>query len=262
VPILPTKIWIAGLGHLGQAYLWTLALLPYADPSDVELVLQDVDRISPSTESTSILTECTMIGQMKTRAVGQWMEAKGFRTFLQERLFDGSFRRQQHEPPVLLSGIDNALGRQCLEDAGFGFIVEAGLGRGVDDFHAIRLHTFPGRRHARDIWKAVPAQKSVNLDAPAYQALAKAGVDQCGLALLADKAVGAPFVGGVAASLVVAEVLRLLVGGPIYSVIDVDLRSLRHRTAVANLHDFGPMNPGFTASHYCRVNPWGKEDRL
>ena len=36
--------------------------------------------------------------------------------------------------------------------------------------------------------------------------------------------------------------------GPLYSVIDVDLRSLRHWTAVANPHDFGPMNPGFTTS--------------
>lgn len=28
---LPTKLWLIGLGHLGQAYLWGLGLLPYAD---------------------------------------------------------------------------------------------------------------------------------------------------------------------------------------------------------------------------------------
>jgi hypothetical protein len=30
---LPSSLWLIGLGHLGQAFLWTLGLLPYADPS-------------------------------------------------------------------------------------------------------------------------------------------------------------------------------------------------------------------------------------
>jgi hypothetical protein len=27
---LPSRLWLLGLGHLGQAYLWGLGLLPYA----------------------------------------------------------------------------------------------------------------------------------------------------------------------------------------------------------------------------------------
>ena len=29
---LPSRLWLIGLGHLGQAYLWGLGLLPYQDP--------------------------------------------------------------------------------------------------------------------------------------------------------------------------------------------------------------------------------------
>ena len=53
--LLPSRLWLLGLGHLGQAFLWALGLLPYGNPGDLKLVLQDVDLITPSTESTSIL---------------------------------------------------------------------------------------------------------------------------------------------------------------------------------------------------------------
>jgi hypothetical protein len=65
---LPSRLWLIGLGHLGQAYLWGLGLLPYRDPAELALVLQDIDLITASTESTSILSESDMIGQRKTRA--------------------------------------------------------------------------------------------------------------------------------------------------------------------------------------------------
>ena len=45
---LPSRLWLLGLGHLGQAYLWALGLLPYPVGSEVDLVLQDNDVITPS----------------------------------------------------------------------------------------------------------------------------------------------------------------------------------------------------------------------
>jgi hypothetical protein len=48
-------------------------------------------------------------------------------------------------------------------------------------------------------------------------------LDQCGVTLLAGKAVGAPFVGAAAATLAIAEVLRLLHGGPLHELVDLDL---------------------------------------
>lgn len=62
---LPSSLWLIGLGHLGQAYLWALGLLPYPNPSGLELVLQDVDVITPSSESTSILSDANLVRQKK-----------------------------------------------------------------------------------------------------------------------------------------------------------------------------------------------------
>src|SRR5690606_20338696 len=56
VKFLPAEAWLVGLGHLGQAYLWTLGLLPYHRPDDVILFLQDTDELKKANLSTSILT--------------------------------------------------------------------------------------------------------------------------------------------------------------------------------------------------------------
>jgi hypothetical protein len=243
--LLPSRLWLLGLGHLGQAFLWALGLLPYSRPDAMQLVLQDVDVITPSTSSTSILSHAELIGQMKTRAMAEWAGRRGFSTRIHERLFASGFRRQDDEPPVLLCGLDNALGRRALDEAGFEFIVEAGLGRGHHDFRTVRLHTLPASRRATQIWPLTGEGKRMR-HAPAYAKLLQEGtLDQCGVTLLAGKAVGAPFVGAVAATFAIAELLRLLHGGTTLQVADVDLQWLEHREIVAQERDFSALNPGF-----------------
>ena len=244
---LPSKLWLIGLGHLGQAYLWGLSILPYAGPEDVELVLQDVDSVSASTLSTSILSNAGMIGDRKTRAMAAIMERRGFRTALIERRFDETLRVQPDDPQIALIGVDNALARRALGDAGFRLVVEAGLGSGAKDFRAIRLHTFPGTKDPRELWQG-DNERSINAEAPAYENLTARGMDQCGVTMLAGKAVGAAFVGMTAAALCIAEVLRLLHGGDVYAVHDVDLKSPVSRASVARAVPLGAFNPGFTAS--------------
>ncbi|MBC7283586.1 hypothetical protein [Hoeflea sp.] len=242
---LPSRLWLIGLGHLGQAYLWGLGLLPYRDPAKVALVLQDIDVITDSTESTSILTDATMVGEKKTRAMAMWTERRGFATSLQERLFTADFKRQADEPAVALCGLDNGAGRRALDQVGFDLIVEAGLGRGHRDFRTMRLHVLPGRRAAADIWKQARQGEMVE-DRPAYAKLLTDGVlDRCGMTLLAGKAVGAPFVGSIAAALALSEVLRLLHGGTAHQLIDIDLLSLDQRLVSRHSNDFGDLNPGF-----------------
>jgi hypothetical protein len=243
--LLPSRLWLIGLGHLGQAYLWALGLLPYAEPALLRLVLQDVDIITPSTESTSILSDASLVGQKKTRAMAAWVERRGFATDIHERLFDKNFTRHPDEPAVALCGLDNGLGRQALDQVGFDFIVEAGLGRGHRDFRAIRLHTLPAPRRAAHIWGADGAGEE-NQGRPAYSGmLARGELDRCGVTLLAGKAVGAPFVGAMAATLAIAEVLRLLHGGTLHELIDFDLKALEYRTVVPTGNDFSNPNPGF-----------------
>ena len=106
--------------------------------------------------------------------------------------------------------------------------MEAGLGRGVQEYLTFQLHTFPASRSARTIWggkDSANEEIQTLIQQPAYQALAKQGVDDCGLVTLAQRTVGTPFVGVVASTLVIAEALRLLHGGSLYEVMDGDLRA-------------------------------------
>jgi hypothetical protein len=97
---LPSKLWMIGLGHLGQAYLWTLGFLPYAHPNDVQIVLQDYDTLVQANDSTSPLTSPAILGEKKTRAMARWCEEHGFHTAIQERRFDANFQVDHDDPQV------------------------------------------------------------------------------------------------------------------------------------------------------------------
>lgn len=198
---LPSNLWLIGLGHLGQAFIWALMLLPYASPEELSLVFQDIDTITASTESTSVLSDSSMIGIKKTRAMAEWAESRGFSTAIVERFFDANFKRAETDPAVALCGLDNAMGRLALDGAGFPLVIEAGLGRNHRNFQTIRLHTLPGNRTAAEIWSAPDEEGDALTTQPSYEKLLEEGrLDQCGVTLLAGKAVGAPFVGATAAT--------------------------------------------------------------
>ena len=248
--LLPSRLWLIGLGHLGQGYLWALGFLPYADPREVELVLQDFDTLVPANDSTSPLTMPAIIGRKKTRAMAEWCEARGFRTVITERRFADDFKVAADEPKVALCGVDNPAARAVLEDAGFDWVVETGLGGGVNEYLAFQMHTFPGPQTARARWGGGTEVQSTDqlLSKPAYAALAGEGLDECGLALLAGRAVGAAFVGTAVATLAIAEIIRLLVDGPRYTLIDGSLRSIALRTALAGETIPAQFNPGYACA--------------
>ncbi len=246
--LLPSRLWLIGLGHLGQAYLWVLGLLPYRTPADVVIYLQDFDRLVASNDSTSMLTDESLVGQLKTRAMAQWAEARGFDTRIIERPFPGGIIVTGDEPRLALGGVDNPQARACYEDAGFDWVVEAGLGAGPTEYLALRLHTFPATTTARQKWGNVSGDRGSVTTAAAYQDLLAHGMDDCGLVRLASRSVGAPFVGTVAASLVIAEVLRFLNGGASTEVIDMTLRDPNSRLVVPAARELKGFNPGFTSA--------------
>jgi hypothetical protein len=247
---LPSRLWLIGLGHLGQSYLWTLGFLPYAQPGEVDLVLQDFDTVTRANDSTSPLTTSAIIGQKKTRAMAAWCEARGFRTVVIERHFAANFRVASGEPQLALVGVDNAMARAAIEEVGFARVIEAGLGRGSSEYLAFQVHSFPGPQQARSRWGGAVAEDSSSRLAklPAYAALAEEGLDECGLTLLAGRSVGSSFVGTAVGALVVSEAIRLAMGGPQYSLIDGHLRTLAGRTAVAADERSNPFNPGLTVA--------------
>ena len=73
---LPSRLWLIGLGNLGQAYAWLLGCLPFNKPEGLELMLQDFDVMSVSNDSTSVLTSMAAVGRKKTRWVSTWLEGR------------------------------------------------------------------------------------------------------------------------------------------------------------------------------------------
>lgn len=220
---LNDDLWLVGLGHLGQAYCWTLSLMRHR--AGTQLLIQDVDAVTHSTLSTSVLSAPMDIGQQKTRVVADWMERRGFKTRIVERRFDASTRVAPGEPATALFGVDNAAARRACEAAGFSRVLDAGLGAGYRDFRALRVRGFPGASSADKIWAQDPASSAVPAMAQAYEALLAAGTDPCGVTTLATRAVGAPFVGCYASAVLIAELVRRQSGTAGRDVIDISLRS-------------------------------------
>ncbi len=218
----PSGLWVVGLGHLGQAYAW---ILGFTQPGAAEHVLQDVDHITKSTLSTSMVSQSSVIGHKKTRVASAWLEARGFKTSIVERRFDENQRVGAGEPLVALFGVDNPAARRCIEQTGFRLVIDAGLGSGYRDFRAMRLRTFPGPSKADVLW-AVPDAGAASQPqlAKGYQDLVNKGADPCGVTTLATRAVGAPFVGCVAAGFALAEIARRERGGAGTTFIDLNLR--------------------------------------
>jgi hypothetical protein len=240
---LPSDFWLLGLGHLGQAFLWTLLMSPYRNPGEVHVLLQDFDDITGSTISTSILSTPDMVGVRKTRAMARILDAAGFRTTILERRFDGSLGRLPDDPAVLVCCVDNAKARKVMERPSFPLVLEAGIGRTKDDFRSLRFHSFPARRKAQDIWAV---DHSGNQDAAdRYKALSSKGVEACGLARLASTAVGAPFVGAVAGPVLYAQLLRVLHGRAAYAAMDLNLMTFANRRMFLN-DVVKHVNPGFS----------------
>lgn len=226
---LPDALWLVGLGHLGQAYAWAVGMLPYG-PQRPHLVLQDFDKAATSNLSTCLLLNVGDLGKSKVRVVARRLEEAGFTTGLIERRFGPDHRVLPGEPSTALFGVDNLAARRDLASAGFAMVVEAGLGSGYRDFRNIRTHAFPGPQSPATIWAAAAgAQPAVELN-KAYRKLAETRNDLCGMTQLASRAVATPFVGALAATLVLAEVLRPLHGGGTHSVLDLQMKDLRHRT--------------------------------
>jgi hypothetical protein len=225
----PGEIWSLGLGHLGQAYLWCLSLLRYEKPEDVRMILQDFDRTVRANVGTCALTAMKDLGIHKTRVCRRWLEARGLRPAVVERRFDELTKCGPDEPALALCGFDGNGPRHLLDDAGFRAVVETGLGGRFDNFDSILMHALPRANvKAAEFWKPRPQTvdpviEELLRDHPSYHD----GGAACGVVQLelASRAVAVPFVGAAAASLVVAETLRMAHGGARFEKVDLRLAS-------------------------------------
>jgi hypothetical protein len=246
VEFLPGDSWVLGLGHLGNAYLWALATLPYGGPTAPLVFLNDFDKIESENVETSLIFNTSDIRSYKTRICGAWLEERGFQTVFVERRFDANLRCREDEPRLAFCGFDSNPARRDLATAGFLRVVESGLGGTADNFDTISLHALPNLRTPEELWPdlgAVEMEKGEKLrerrarDNPAYREL---GHDECGRSELAGKSVAVPFVGAAAATFVLAEAIRMLHGGPAFTDVKFALstpgglsaRTIRNYTAL------------------------------
>ena len=210
---LPGALWLVGIGNLGQAYLWALASLPYSVPSEVELVLQDRDQVAEENWGTSVLVFEETYGVLKTKIGERWGEAKGFTIRRVDRKLVATDRLDDDDPRVAVSGLDRVIPRMAMGQVGFECIVDAGLGRTVQDFDRFRVSVFDNanpidRRFAPEADE--PLDKTIQAQA-AYQEL-EARIGPCGMAEIAGASAAVPFVSALASAIVVARLIALASG--------------------------------------------------
>ena len=160
------------------------------------------------------------------------LEGRGFRTTIVERAFDEHFYPDlvRREPSIALAGFDKREPRLHLGGDRFCRVVDAGLGAGPWDYLDLVIHTFPAEEPPEQafagrapITKAFPAAYEDEI-ARQTRAGAEESAARCGMLDIARVSIGAAFVGAFTSTLAVADILRLLHGGPEIAVLALDLR--------------------------------------
>ena len=225
---LPAQVWVLGLGHLGNAYLWALGTLPYQQTSAVEVFLNDFDSVEVENIETGLIFTQADLERTKARTCATWLEGRGFRTRLLERRFDGHFRCQQDEPRLALCGFDSNPPRRDLGNGDFTRVIECGLGGTSNNFDTLSLHVLPNPRGMNELWPDLSEEDEQRRQAhqrrivQENQAYVRSGLDECGRFEFVGKSIAVPFVGMTSGCFVVAEALRLFHDGPAYT--DIKLR--------------------------------------
>lgn len=204
----PNHLWVVGLGHLGQAYLWNLLWLPYRGVR--RAILQDNQDVAIENEATSVLVLPGDHGRRKVRVAADWLEPAGWTTDLIERRHRGDIALAPDDPPLLLCGLDAVPPRRKLAGVGFDYMVDGGIGSGAHDFEGLQIRVIPKGANVAGLWDGNAAAKRLDrlLASAAYQE-AERTHGECGAYALADASVATPFVGAAAATLAVAQIVRL-----------------------------------------------------
>lgn len=229
----PSQWWLLGLGHLGQGYAHVISWLDYADPSAVQVVLQDTQRAVPANHSTGVLTPPDPKDQRKTRIVAAALDRCGLETVIIERRMSEQTPICDEDMHVALVGVDNLPTRRLIDHFGWKTAIDVGLGAGPKDFDGMTVRRFPGQPSATvPAWQDPPARIG-----PGPADLVAPELDACGIAELNGVAVGASFVGVIAGAVAVAEAARVLHGGNAHAVTCHDLRDDEFDAALAVSYD-------------------------
>lgn len=242
----PDNLWLVGLGHLGQAYVWNLLTLPFAQPGKV--ILQDDQRLGIENEPTSLLATRPFQPIRKVRLAARWLDAAGWDTQLLERRNRGGERPAAEDPPFLLTGLDDVKPRRTLAGLGFDYMVDGGIGHGPGDFEGIQVRVVPKGSDIDALWGAPEPAKSREplLAREAYKELEQGDAGACGAYALAGASVAVPFVGAATGALAIAQLVRLATGQRGGTLVQMGL------AAPEMMIDGGrtPVPPGFLGGEH------------
>lgn len=240
--LLPSAMWVLGVGNLGQALLWVLALLPYRDPSAVHVVLQDMDCSGLENLDVQILTKPSWVSRKKVRETAAWSESKGFRTTIVELPFGPNDVRDVCHPGLAFIGVDNIPTRfhAARKEAGFDLVIDAGLGATPAEVFDIRIHGFPGSRTPEAAWpnfSKSQSQDDSEIGPDLKKLITQGRLDRCGAITIAGQPVGIPSTAVAAATIQIAQACRAIREARFCDFVDISLANTSR--AVADEIAFG-----------------------
>jgi hypothetical protein len=201
------RLWLIGLGHLGQGVLWSLGLLPV---SGLEAVLQDEQKAGEENEATGLLTRGVDVGRRKARVAARWLDRPGWSTRLIERRHYGDIPLLDDDPSIAITSLDEPEARMQIANTGFDYLIDAGIGHGPVDFEALQIRVLKKGVDPSMFWSSPESPKNVDklMDQDVYRAH-EAESDRCGTLTIANASVAVPFVGAAVGALTIAQAIRL-----------------------------------------------------
>jgi hypothetical protein len=227
IECFPEKLWLLGLGHLGQAYAWTLGLLPFKKSNPFQVTLQDFDVVKKANYEAGMFSEPKYYNIKKARVIAEHLERSGIKTTIVERRYNERFVRDDEDPYIMLSGLDNVKTRRQLRVDDFHAILDFGLGGNSGTFDLIRFRNLPLAGTPKELWQED--------DALTNDALLKLTekINGCGYV----KGVAVSFVGVLASCFAIAELLKSYHGGNKIISANISLRQfLKRRIETAGLY--------------------------
>ena len=237
---LPKSLWFIGLGNLGQAFLWSLTLLPYPKPEEVLLLFQDDQCVGKENWGTSVLVKRGPYGMLKTRIAEDWAMQRGFQVRRIDRRLDENLFRAPTEPAIAFAGLDRMPARRLLGGRGFEYVIDAGLGATVTDYRKFRLNVFDSAsnpaNHFADVEDETAQVIHDLIQLRADKELTETrGDGGCGAAMLAGSSVAVPFVSAFVSALSITQAIRIASGDAHHIGITGDMGNLRNVRAVVGI---------------------------
>ncbi|MCX6238804.1 MAG: ThiF family adenylyltransferase [Bacteroidia bacterium] len=227
---LPRNIWTLGLGHLGQAYLWTLGLMPFNIPNETLFLLQDADIVEPENIGSQVLCSEQNIGRPKTRACMIFLENLNFKTQIVEKPFIWGDSEQDWMKiyPFLLNGVDNIKTRKSINKDSLKLFLDGATNGKFDLFDSFTMKNISNiEKNISMIWPKEEENDVIFLK-NLYQKYEKTHL--CGK--LANIGISTPFVGLFGSTIIISELLRSLNQGIRYSIVTFQLRDLSSMEAI------------------------------